>query len=76
MFVPVISSVPDEVEVVAAVQPDAIHRVTFVTQAHGKALHKHQIITDTLEELGYRVGTSGTDGHGRQFWIMVREGGE
>lgn len=59
---------------VEAVQPDVIYRVTKATQPPGKALGKHQMITERLVELGFQVQDSGTDEFGRQFWVMTQVG--
>ena len=54
------------------VQPAAIYRVTKGTHLPPKALHKHEMITDTLHDCGYRTHQSGTDRAGREFWVLVR----
>ena len=59
---------------VEAVQPAVIYRVTKATQPPDKALAKHQIVTETLVELGFQVQASGTDEFGRQFWVMTQVG--
>jgi hypothetical protein len=59
---------------VQAVQPAVIYRVTKATQPPDKALRKHQMVTETLVELGFQVQDSGTDEFGRQFWVMTQVG--
>ena len=59
---------------VKAVQPAVIYRVTKATQPPDKALRKHQMVTERLVELGFRVHDSGTDEFGRQFWVMTQLG--
>lgn len=61
---------------IEAVQPSVIYRATFATRHTDKSLEKHQIITDTIEKLGYGSATEGTDGYNRKFWVMVRDGDE
>ena len=59
---------------VDAVHPAVIYRVTKATQPPGKALNKHQMITERLVELDFQVQDSGTDEFGRQFWVMTQLG--
>ena len=59
---------------VETVQPAVIYRVTKATQPPDKALRKHQMVTERLVELGFRVHDSGTDEFGRQFWAMTQVG--
>lgn len=57
---------------IKTVQPELIHRVTKAIRPPSKALHKHQMITDTMHNLGYKVLQSGTDEAGRPFWTLVK----
>lgn len=57
---------------VEAIQPQAIYRVTKAIRPPEKALHKHQLITDSLIDLGYAVTQEGTDAMARRFWLLER----
>ena len=59
------------VELVESVAPEFIYRVTKGRQLPDKALYKHHLITDTLQQLlGYVVVDEGTDSLGRTFWLF------
>ena len=57
-----------------AVQPDVIYRATYVCRPAQNALAKHHMVTEAIENLGYKTAQSETDGHGRVFWVMTRNG--
>ena len=54
------------------VQPPIIFRATFAEHPPEKALHKHQMITDTIQKLGYREPWVGSDDYHRVLWVMTR----
>lgn len=54
------------------IRPSLIYRVTKSRHTPAKAMRKHQMITDVIEGLGYRVAQQGTDRHDRLFWVHVR----
>jgi hypothetical protein len=54
------------------VRPDRIYRVAKEIGAHGKALKKHELLTDELLGLGYMLIDAGTDRIGRPYWLMGR----
>jgi hypothetical protein len=55
------------------VKPASIYRVTKAIRPPEKALHKHELITQTLHECGYGITERGTDGFNREFWVLDRE---
>lgn len=54
------------------VRPSVIYRVTKSRNPTSKALQKHVLLTDSLNDEGYRIIESGTDGWGRSFWLLKR----
>jgi hypothetical protein len=59
---------------IAAVAPKVIYRATYLTRPPEKSLPKHQMITDTIVDLGYGVLQDGTDSNRRRFWLMTKSG--
>lgn len=57
---------------VMEVQPDAIYRVTKAGRLPVKAMAKHELLTETLQSMGYGIVDSGTDGFERRWWMMHR----
>jgi hypothetical protein len=55
---------------VEEVHPSAIYRVTKSRNLPEKALIKHNLITSTLQSMGYEIAESGTDRLRRRFWVM------
>lgn len=63
-------------ELIGHVQPQNIYRATFAKRPPEKALPKHQMITDTLQKLGYDEPWVGMDDYHRIRWVMRRVGDE
>jgi hypothetical protein len=61
-------------ELVADGIPRLIYRVTKEAGLPEKALTKHHLLTETLENIGYFVKKQGTDFCNRHYWLMEREG--
>lgn len=59
---------------ILSVRPDVIYRATYLTRPPPKSLSKHQMITKLIESMGYYVAQSETDGQGRLFWVMIKQG--
>jgi hypothetical protein len=57
---------------IGRVKPELVYRVTKGRDLPEKALRKHHLLTETLVECGYKVQESGTDQHGRTFWLCER----
>jgi hypothetical protein len=51
------------------VRPVRIYRVTKTINPPEKALRKHNLLTDVLQALGYRVTRCDKDRWGRIFWV-------
>lgn len=61
---------------VYAVMPPIIYRVTKMRNPPEKALAKHNLLTDDLENLGYRVLECDFDECTRAYWVMERPSAE
>jgi hypothetical protein len=55
------------------VKPDVVYRVTKVLFPIQKALVKHDLITNSMYQLGYGLLETGTDRFGRSYWVMTRQ---
>jgi hypothetical protein len=55
-----------------AIDSGWIYRVTYLPDPPDIALIKHQIITNSLHDMGYILDESGTDEMGREFWFHRR----
>lgn len=53
------------------VKPNVVYRVTKVLFPIQKALAKHDLITNTMYQLGCVLLESGTDQFGRSYWVMT-----
>lgn len=53
-----------------AVGAELIYRVTKEAVPDERALEKHHMLTQALENAGYFVEVEGTDPFGRRFWYM------
>lgn len=53
-------------------RPAKVYRVTKDRSGSEKALRKHHMLTEALQEMGYAVLDRGTDPHGRRFCMMQR----
>ncbi len=51
---------------IAAVASDVISRATYFTHPPGKSMTKHQKVTDTIADMGYKTLDDGVDPHGRR----------
>lgn len=57
---------------VVIVRPEEIYRVTKGIRLPDHAFAKHELITETLQDMNFEINDSGTDRLGRRFWLMKR----
>lgn len=53
------------------IRPVAIYRVVKSAGMPLKAMRKHEIVTDVLMNMGYRISRTGLDPARRTFWLMT-----
>lgn len=56
----------------AEIRPKCIYRVTKAIDPPPRALAKHQLVTDALEQAGYVLTETGYDPWRRVFWVFHR----